>query len=181
MLTIARRHWSLLWAAHLVAKWEGWIPVAILDTIASPPVPTVAYGHSEYAAPPHVHVGERWSRAKGMRVLAHDCRGAAHDVDRLINHRLSVRRRMALIDLVYNCGSGVLSGTELQRCLNEGRWHRAAQLILTYDHAGGVVVEGLRRRRMDEAWLLLHPRRIRHEVRPRKKDRVHTRAERRPL
>lgn len=174
-----KRRWSLLWAARFIAKWEGFLGTAYLDTLASPPVYTIGYGHSEYAAPPHVHAGDRWSRAKALRVLAHDCRGAAADVDRLVSYKLSVRQRIALISLVFNCGSGVLVGTELARSLNQGRFQRAAQLMLEYDHAGGVVVEGLRRRRISEAWLMTHPRRIRHEVKPRKKDRTHRRGEQR--
>lgn len=178
-----KRHWSLLWAARFVARWEGFLGTAYLDRLASPPVYTIGYGHSEYAAPPHVHAGMHWSRAKALRVLAHDCRSSAAAVDRYVHHKLAVRQRMALVSLVFNCGPGVLQGTELAHYLNKGRWSRAAMHLLEYDHAGGVVVEGLRRRRQAEAWLLLHPRR--HEARPRrkpdKKDRPHTRGERPPL
>jgi lysozyme len=177
-----KRHWSLLWAARLIAKWEGFSSPAILDTLASPPVWTVFFGHTKYAGKPIPHEGMRGSRARGMRVLAHDARSSAAAVDRLVKHKLTVRQRMALIDLVYNCGSGVLEGTELVRCINEGRWQQAAVHLLEYDHAGGVVVEGLRRRRQNEAWLLLHPRRVsgRPRQKPDKKHRPHTRGERRP-
>jgi lysozyme len=180
MLAAAKRHWSLLWAARFIAKWEGFSSPAILDTLASPPVWTVFFGHTKYAGKPIPHEGMRGSRAAGMRVLAHDCRTAAAAVDRCVKHKLTVRQRMALISFVFNLGPNILSGTELLRCLNEGRFDRAAELMLTYDHAGGVEVLGLKRRRMAEAWLLLHPRRVRHEVKPRKKDRVHTRGEQRP-
>lgn len=156
-LAAAKRHWSLLWAARFVAKWEGWLPTAYLDTIASPPVYTQGYGHTRYAGPPIPPDG-RWSKAKGLRVLARDCRSSAASVDRLVKHRLSVRQRMALISFVFNLGPNILPGTELLRCLNEGRWHRAADLMLTYDHAGGVVVQGLLNRRKAEAWLMTHSR-----------------------
>lgn len=181
MLAAVKRHWSLLWAARTIARWEGFSSPAILDTLASPAVWTVFFGHTKYAGKPIPHEGMRGSRARGMRVLARDCRGAASDVDRLVHSKLTVRRRIALIDLLYNCGAGPLTDTDLQRAVNGGDWHRAAHLILEYDHAGGVEVLGLKRRRMAEAWLLLHPRKVRHEVRPRKKDRVHTRGERRPV
>jgi lysozyme len=179
VMTAARRLWSLLWAARLIARWEGWLGTAYLDEIASPPVWTIGYGHSNYAAPPTVHAGERWSRAKGLRVLAHDCRSSAAAVGRYVTHKLTARQRMALISFVFNLGPNILPGTELLRCLNEGKWERAGQLMLTYDHSGGEVVQGLLRRRMAEAWLLTHPRK-RQIVKPRKKDRVHTRAEQRP-
>lgn len=175
-----KRRWSLLWAARFIAPWEGYLPFAVGDSLAGG-LATQGYGHTHFAGPPIPVVGgPRWSKAKALRVLAHDCRGASHEVDRLIHNRLTVRRRIALISLVFNCGASVLSGTELQRALNQGRWQRAAELILQYDHAGGVEVLGLKRRRMSEAWLLLHPRRIRHEIKPRKRDRVHARGEQRP-
>jgi lysozyme len=182
-LATVKRHWSLLWAARLVAKWEGYVSPAMLDTLASPPLWTVGYGHTHFAGDPIPHEGMRVSKARALRILAEDCRSSAAAVDRLVHHKLAVRQRMALISLVFNCGSGVLVGTELVRCLNEGRWQQAALHLLEFDHAGGVVVEGLRRRRQNEAWLLLHPRR--HEGRPRqkpdKKHRPHTRGERRAV
>lgn len=176
-----RRHWSLLWAARFVAKWEGWLPTAYLDTLASPPVWTQGYGHTRYAGPPIPPDGT-WSKVKGLRVLARDCRSSAAAIDRYVKHRLTARQRMALISFVFNLGPNVLPGTELLRCLNEGRWHRAAELMRHYDHAGGVVVEGLARRRRAEAWLITHPRtRDRQPVHPRRGDHVHVRAEQRPL
>jgi len=97
-----RRRWKLAYAARFVARFEGFLPTAYLDTIASPPVYTIGYGHSEYAAPPHVHEGDRWSEHKAMEVLTHDLRKTAEAVDEKIRHRLTFRQRIALISAAYN-------------------------------------------------------------------------------
>jgi lysozyme len=67
-----------------------------------------------------------------------------------------VRQRIALISFVFNLGPGVLPGSQLLKALNSGHIHQAANLMLDYDHAGGVVVEGLRNRRKAERWMMLH-------------------------
>jgi lysozyme len=170
-LAAVKRHWSLLWAARLVAKWEGYVSPATLDTIASPPIWTVGFGHTAGAGAPIPHEGMRVSKATALRILARDCRSSAAAVDRLVKHRLTARQRMALISFTFNLGPNILPGTELLRCLNEGRWTRAAELMKQYDHAGGVVVEGLRRRREAEAWLITHPRaKDRNPHKPRRGD-----------
>src|SRR5262249_1152645 len=147
MLARAKRGWSLLWAARFVARWEGWLPTAYLDTLASPPVLTQGYGHTKYAGSPIPREGTRWSRAYGLAVLARDCRSAAAAVDQDVRPRLTVRQRIALISFVFNLGPGILPGSDLLRALDEGRMHDAANLMLEYDHAGGVVVQGLLNRR----------------------------------
>jgi lysozyme len=146
--------WSLLWAARFIAKWEGFLPEAVLDTIASPPVWTIGYGHTL-----GTHPGERWSRAHALRVLMHDCRWAAAAVAHNVTIKLTVRQRIALISFVFNLGPGVLPGSQLLKALNSGHIHQAANLMLDYDHAGGVVVEGLRNRRKAERWMMLHSER----------------------
>ncbi|MGH2937212.1 MAG: lysozyme [Solirubrobacterales bacterium] len=149
-----RRRWKLEYAARFVAKWEGFIEVAYLDTIASPPVATGGFGHSEYAAPPHVHVGDRWTREYATEVLTHDLRATARAVSDKIHGHLTFRQRIALISAAYNLGTGILD--VLAPMINAGRMKAAANKLLEYDHAGGVVVEGLSNRRKAERWLMLH-------------------------
>jgi lysozyme len=147
--------WKLSWAARFVAKWEGWSPVAFLDTIASPPVPTAGYGHTG----PDVHVGEHWSKTKGLRVLTRDLLTAARAVDRNVKVKLTIRQRIALISLVFNCGPGAVGGSTLQRKLNAGNYLGAANEFLEWCHAGGNIVPGLLNRRREERWMFLHTNR----------------------
>jgi lysozyme len=154
-----RVFWKLSWAARFIAKWEGYLPYPYLDTIASPPVWTAGYGHTKYAGPPAVLPGQRWSEGKSLRVLTRDIRGAARVVKRNIRVKLTVRQRIALISLVFNCGSGAVDGSELQKKLNRGDYLGAANEFLEWCHAGGVVVEGLLNRRREERWIFLHSKR----------------------
>lgn len=149
-----QRHWELGYAAKFVAKWEGLLTTAYLDTIASPPVWTIGYGHSEYAAPPHVHEGEHWSEAMSMTVLANDLKATSRAVDEAIKHKLTFRQRIAMISAAYNLGTGILA--TLAPMINRGDIKGAANKLLEYDHAGGVVVQGLLNRRRAERWLMLH-------------------------
>lgn len=146
--------WKLDYPAKYVGKWEGFLPEAYLDTIASPPIWTIAFGHTSSAGAPSVHEGDHVSREEGEHILAHDLRFSANVVTQNIEVPLTFRQRMALISAAYNLGPGVID--DLKGDINSGHMKRAANRLLDYDHAGGVVVEGLSRRRKSERWMLLH-------------------------
>lgn len=156
-----RVFWKLSWAARFIAKWEGYLPYPYLDEIASPPVWTGGHGHTRYAGAPAVVPGQYWGKAKSLRVLTHDIRGAARAVKQNIRVKLSVRQRIALISLVFNCGPGAVDGSGLQRKLNAGNYLAAANEFLEWSHAGGAVVPGLLNRRREERWMFLHSNRKR--------------------
>ena len=143
--------WSLLWAARFVSRWEGFIPTAYLDTIASPPVWTIGYGHTHGVRP-----GQTVTEAEARKLLAADLRDAARAVAQEVKVPLTVRQRIALISIVFNVGPGVLDDTHLIKDLNAGRYEQAADRFLEWDHAGGVRVEGLTNRRKSERWMFLH-------------------------
>lgn len=146
-----KRRWSLLWAARFVAKWEGFISTAYLDTIASPPVWTIGYGHTHGVRP-----GEVVTEAEARKLLAADLRDAALAVAAKVKVKLTVRQRIAVISAVFNIGPGLLEGTHFIEALNAKRYTEAANRLLEWDHAGGVVVQGLLNRREAERWLFLH-------------------------
>lgn len=159
-------HGARLPAARFVARWEGLLHEATLDEIAQPPIETIGYGHTG-----DVHAGEVWSTAKAMRVLMHDIGWASAAVAEKVEHRLTLRQRMALISFVFNLGPGVLEG-KLLALINQGKMDQAADLMLDYDHAGGVEVLGLKRRRESEAWMMRHPHKVaRNPHRPSHKQR----------
>jgi lysozyme len=53
----------------------------------------------------------------------------------------------ALVGFTYNLGGGTLRGSTLLRMLNSGDAAGAADQFARWDHAGGVVVDGLTIRR----------------------------------
>jgi lysozyme len=64
----------------------------------------------------------------------------------------------ALGSFIWNCGTGaVSSSTTVGHHLRAGRWHQAADALLAWDKAQGVVVKGLRDRRERERALFLKP------------------------
>lgn len=146
-----KKRWSLIWAARFVARWEGFGAKSYLDEIASPPIWTIGYGHTG-----GVSSGQTVSEAEARKLLAGDLRGAAGAVAQHVKVPLTVRQRIALISIVFNVGSGVLVDTHLVGDLNARRYKAAADRFLEWDHAGGVVVEGLTRRRESERWMFLH-------------------------
>lgn len=154
-----RVFWRLSWAARFIAKWEGYLPRPYLDSIASPPIWTAGYGHTHLAGPPAPRAGQYWSEVKALRVLTKDIRSAARAVRQRISVKLTVRQRIALISLVFNCGEGAIAGSELQAKLNRSDYLGAANEFLEWCHAGGAVVEGLLNRRREERWMFLHGRR----------------------
>jgi lysozyme len=154
-----KERWSLLWAARFVARWEGFVPTAYFDTIASPPVWTIGYGHTH-----GVRQGQTVTEGEARKLLAADLRDAARAVAQEVEVPLTVRQRIALVSILFNCGPGVLDDTHLIKDLNGGHYERAADRFLEWDHAGGVKVEGLTNRRESERWMFLHDNRKAREV-----------------
>ena len=135
----------------LRGEMGGLPPHAYLDEIASPAVWTIGYGHTG-----GVRSGQVVTEAQARKLLADDLKDAARTVAREVKVPLTVRQRIALISIVFNCGPGALDDTHLIKDLNAGRYKAAADRFLEWDHAGGVVVEGLTRRREAERWMFLH-------------------------
>ena len=143
-------------AARFVGKWEGFLPNAYLDQIAQPPVWTIGFGHTGGVSP-----GQHVTRSTAELVLAEDLRSAARTVAEKVTAPLTLRQRMALISIVFNVGPGALtnpdgSATHLLAAVNDRRYKEAADRFLEWDHAGGVVVQGLLNRRRAERWMFLH-------------------------
>jgi lysozyme len=65
-----------------------------------------------------------------------------------------VRRQAAITDFIFNLGCGAYRYSTLRACVDAGDWVGAAIRIRAWDHAGGVVLAGLVRRRQAEAALL---------------------------
>lgn len=168
-----KRRWSLLWAARFVAKWEGFLGHAYLDTIASPPVWTIGYGHTHGVRP-----GQTVTQAEARKLLAADLRDAARAVDQAVTVKLTPRQRIACISAVFNLGPGeILHGSGFITKLNRGDYRGAGDELMRWNHAGGVVVEGLTNRRRAEQWLMQHPRKRRRN--PHRRVAIgHTRAAR---
>ena len=108
---------------------------------------TIGYGH-------RLLPGESFpngiSLAIGDAILAKDLAIAENNVLRLVKVPLTQGQFDALVDFVFNLGSGRLAASSLLLDLNAGNYEAAAQQILQWDHAGHVEVAALKERRQLE-------------------------------
>ena len=156
-----KKRWSLLWPARFVARWEGLLLKAYLDTIASPPVWTIGAGWTGLIRDKvtgelrQIREGDRIGHRYAMRLLGKGLAAASRDIRRLVKVPLTVRQRMALMSLYYNIGPGAFASSTLVRELNKGNYRKAGNQFLQWKYAGGVEIEGLLNRRRSERRMFL--------------------------
>ena len=106
-----------------------------------------------------VYPGQICTQAQADAWLMRDIQSAAEAVNRMVTVSLTQNEFDALVDFVYNCGSGNFAGSTLLRLLNQGDYAGAANEFERWDRSGGVVIAGLLRRRTaeKEEWNGLNP------------------------
>lgn len=109
--------------------------------------PTIGYGHRLRSGEAFPH-GISEEQAAGM--LAADVRDAEQAVARLVRVPLTQGQFDALVDFCFNLGAGRFESSTLLKVLNSSRYAEAAEQLLRWDIAGGVVNAGLKARREAE-------------------------------
>jgi lysozyme len=130
----------------LTKRFEGLRLIAYQDQVG---VWTIGYGHTGR----EVHGGLVITEAQADVLLHSDVAGAVACVNRAVTAEISQCQFDALVDFVFNLGCGRLLGSTLLRHVNAGEFNLAAPQFLLWDHAGGVVVQGLLLRRQAETVL----------------------------
>ena len=110
---------------------------------------TIGYGHTG----PDVTAGLTITIAEAQALLAQDVSSAAACVNTAVAVKLTQQEFDALVDFVFNLGTGAFKGSTMLRDLNAGDFANAAAQFDLWDRAGGAVVAGLLRRRQAEAAL----------------------------
>jgi lysozyme len=109
--------------------------------------PTVGYGHK-------IRTGETFPDALTMAdaelMLEADLLYVYAVIKRLVTVPLTQGQFDALVDFVYNLGGGRLADSTLLRDLNAGNYDAAADQLERWDHAGGIELPGLQKRRAAE-------------------------------
>jgi lysozyme len=82
--------------------------------------------------------------------LVLDLTRAEHAVNTLVTVPMTQGIFDSLVDFCYNCGIGAFTGSTMLKLLNAGDMSGAAEQFQLWDHASGVVVAGLLRRRLAE-------------------------------
>lgn len=140
----------------LIKSFEGLKLTPYLDSVK---VPTIGYGSILYENGQAVTMQDpdiTAERAEQLLIWEIDqkCSGVEREVTATVNDN----EYAALISFAYNLGLGALKGSTLLKLLNSGAPRQAvADQFLKWDHAGGVAVAGLTRRRQAEHALFLQP------------------------
>ena len=128
----------------LIKESEGFRDHTYLDVVG---FPTIGYGH---LLKPHESFPNGIAEPQAAAILANDVQAAEQAVSRIVKVTLTQGQFDALVDFCFNLGAGRLAGSTLLRELNAGHHDAAAQQLLSWDHAGGVVNSGLKARREAE-------------------------------
>jgi lysozyme len=128
----------------LLKKSEGFRSHTYLDVAG---FRTIGYGH-RLLRPESFPNGVSLPQAE--EILAADVRDAEQAVERLVKVPLTQGQFDALVDFVFNLGSGRLALSLLLRCLNGRDYEAAAAQLLRWDHAAAKENPALKARRTAE-------------------------------
>ena len=140
-------------AARICSRWEG---LYLKPYLCPAGIPTIGKGSTHYE--------------DGTAVTLHDPAITPERADALLLHELSHEclpailkycpeidtpdRLAAILDFVYNLGSGRLKTSTLRRKINARQWVDVPTELMKWNKAGGKVLRGLTLRRQVEANLI---------------------------
>lgn len=144
---------ALVKAANLAIEFEGFSATPYRCPAG---VWTIGYGSTRDDSGNRVTgdtppIDEDTARQWAMR----DMRAAMAAVEADVSVPMTDEEEAALIDFVYNLGSGAFAGSRILRYLNAGNFQGAADDLMLWNHANGVALAGLTRRRAAERDLML--------------------------
>lgn len=131
----------------LIKKSEGYRGQVYRDVAG---FPTIGYGH---LIKPGESFPDGITEPQASAILAGDVQQAEQAIARLVKVALTQGQFDALVDFCFNLGAGRLVSSTLLRDLNAGNPDAAAAQLLLWDHAGGVIITGLKARREAELQL----------------------------
>jgi lysozyme len=129
---------------ELTRRFEGLRLTAYQDSCG---IWTIGYGHTGS----HVRQGLTITEPQALELLTTDIARAVDCVNRSVHAPINQNQFDALVDFVFNLGSGNFLGSTLLRRVNEGDFTAAKDEFLRWNHAGNQILEGLTRRRQAEA------------------------------
>lgn len=135
---------------NLIEQFEGYQRCAYWDPFGR--VWTAGFGQTKGVYRGFCFAGRAAAELNLKRSVQSEYEWAVHAIGYAFNqHEID-----ALDSFAYNLGAGIFTGT-LRADLAGGRIYAASRIMLAYDHAGGVVLAGLKTRRELEVRLLLTP------------------------
>lgn len=132
---------------NFTEQFEGCRTVAYLDQGGTP---TIGYGHTS-----GVSLGDKCTQEQAEKWLLEDVQEAARTVNAVVKVPLDQNQFDALVDFVFNIGSGNFESSTFLRLLNEGDRVGASEQFERWNKSGGVIRDGLIKRRIAEENLFL--------------------------
>lgn len=111
---------------------------------------TIGVGHTGGVAE-----GQEITQEEADDLLRSDLERFEKGVSSLVQSSLTDNQFSALACLAFNIGLGNLASSTLLKQVNKSQYFQAADSFLAWDHANGVVIPGLLRRRRAERDLFL--------------------------
>lgn len=133
---------------HFIEVQEGCRLRAYRDAAG---VLTIGYGHTTAAGNPLVLPGMSITQAQADAILTADLHRVESQVTKTVSYPLNQAQFDALVSFTYNLGIGNLQHLVVASGLDEDNIDAVPEHMLLYDHAGGVALAGLQRRRKLEA------------------------------
>jgi lysozyme len=135
---------------ELIKRAEGFSAQAYPDPGTGGEPYTIGYGHTG-----HVKLGDVVDEAQADELLRADLQHAVDAVHELVAWPLSQKQFDALVDFVYNVGTGNFTNSTLLKMINQRDFIGAGEQFLRWNKAGGHVMAGLTKRREQERELFL--------------------------
>lgn len=129
----------------LVSYYEGFSESAYRDIVGKL---TIGYGFTK-----GVKEGDVITKAEANSRLIRELNEHASIINEHVKVKLHQWEYDALASFIYNVGVGAFGKSTLLRKLNKGDYEGAARELLRWNRAGGVIVNGLTRRRKSEKFL----------------------------
>jgi len=107
---------------------------------------TIGYGHIK-----GVQEGDVITEQQAHDMLVEELDEYENYINTLVTVPLNQNQYDALVSWVYNLGSSNLNSSTLLKVLNTGNYAEVPEQIMRWNKAGGKVLEGLTRRRQEEA------------------------------
>ena len=135
----------------LIKRFEGWSSTPYLDPVG---IPTIGYGFTYYL-PSRQKVTMKdkpLTLAQGDEMLRQVLVTYENDVNRLVKAKLNQNQFDALVSFTFNLGGGNLSKSTLLRKVRANPCDPTIKAeFMRWVYAGGKVLNGLVRRRREEA------------------------------
>ena len=141
----------------MIATFEGFRPKPYLDAVG---VPTIGYGNTYYLDGRKVKMTDKpisrdEAKRLKMAVINKDFAPAVRKA--LADSKVPIAQNMfdACVSLAYNIGVSAFAKSSVVRYLNAGNKQKAGDAFLMWNKAGGMVLDGLARRRKREREVFL--------------------------